>query len=604
MSGGTGATSARTARYVPGAGNVVLRGDVLVALPYAPAERSAAVWDALDGAAGVMDALQVLSSTFDAGLAALPPFAVVVQTSGGRAHVLVRGDVEVHVDGRDGSTELHGRDVSTWTERAVEGVDGVRVRLGASPVASTSGDGDAAPPATLPLVGGVVRAKAVTWGSPTWAQDVLGASAGASAASADAPEPEPALEPEAVPEAEPEPEASAGGDGDDDAGSAAGAAEPGPGDVPQAAPGLVTAVPGLPAFVPTAPSTPADPVGSVVGTVEVPSELTLAPMETIAPGGDRAAEPASDVPVPDLPVPAGSGEGTADDAGDDYQALWETTIHRSVEEAAVRLDESDEAAEGSGGAAPPDGAGLVSGVPQDLPAAPAASGAGDAPDGFDHDGQTVMGSSVADLRAVAAAAAAQLAASGELPAFSAPAAAPPGPPAASGTAVEQPVVGPQLVARLCVSGHANPPSRERCSVCGLALSGQTQPVARPALGRVRVTTGPGDDGAETTVFPLDRPLVVGRRPRSPKGANQGGDGALHRIVTVPSPQQDISRSHVEVRLEGWNVLAVDLNTTNGTTLLRPGQSPLRMHPGDPLLVVSGDVVDLGDGVTLAFEDVP
>jgi pSer/pThr/pTyr-binding forkhead associated (FHA) protein len=75
-------------------------------------------------------------------------------------------------------------------------------------------------------------------------------------------------------------------------------------------------------------------------------------------------------------------------------------------------------------------------------------------------------------------------------------------------------------------------------------------------------------------------------------------------VSVPSPQQDISRSHVEVRLEGWHVLAVDLNTTNGTTLLRAGQPPLRMHPGEPVLVVSGDVVDLGDDVTLTFVDVP
>jgi len=194
---------------------------------------------------------------------------------------------------------------------------------------------------------------------------------------------------------------------------------------------------------------------------------------------------------------------------------------------------------------------------------------------------------------VAAAAAAQLAASGDLPAF----AAGPGTPA---PAADHPVAGPPLVARLCASGHPNPPSREHCASCGLPLSGQTQTVARPPLGRVRVTVGDG----EGQVFALDRPLVVGRRPRSPKGAGGGGDAALHRIVTVPSPQQDISRSHVEVRLEGWNVLAVDLNTTNGTTLLRSGQSPLRLHPGDPQLVVSGDVVDLGDGVTLAFEEVP
>jgi pSer/pThr/pTyr-binding forkhead associated (FHA) protein len=72
---------------------------------------------------------------------------------------------------------------------------------------------------------------------------------------------------------------------------------------------------------------------------------------------------------------------------------------------------------------------------------------------------------------------------------------------------------------------------------------------------------------------------------------------------VPSPQQDISRSHVEVRLEGWHVLVSDMSTTNGTTLLRSGQPPLRLHPGEAVMVVSRDVVDLGDGVTLTFEGI-
>ncbi|MGC5167651.1 FHA domain-containing protein [Luteimicrobium sp. DT211] len=606
MSGSTGAAPARTARYVPGAGSVVVRGDVLVALPYAPAERSAAVWDALDGAAGVMDALQVLSSTFDAGLAALPPFAVVVLTSGGRAHVLVRGDVEVRVDGRDGPTDLHGRDVSTWTERAVEGVDGVSVRLGAT--GQTQVDESSAP-TTLPLVGGVVRAKAVSWGSPAWAAGrAPSAEAGTMADRADPAE-------HAAPAAADEVPAA-----------------------PAAAGGLVTAVPGLTAGA-SVRALAVDAAAALAGTTEAPSELTLAPMETIAPGagdeGSADAPTADDPAVPSEPSP-GPDAGPSDDdpaspqdesptppapAADEYESLWETTIHRSVEEAAVRAEEADDDAEASGGSPA-----LVSGVPRDFtpapsapdtdvsaPAAPApapaasdepaASSAPDGPDGFDHDGHTVMGSSVADLRAVAAAAAAQLAASGDLPAFGAGPVAPSDPPAnapAAAPAADQPVAGPPLVARLCASGHPNPPSREHCASCGAALSGQTQTVARPPLGRVRVAGGevPGQ------VFPLDRPLVVGRRPRSPKGAGGGGDAALHRIVTVPSPQQDISRSHVEVRLEGWNVLAVDLNTTNGTTLLRPGQSPLRLHPGDPQLVVSGDVVDLGDGITLAFEDVP
>jgi pSer/pThr/pTyr-binding forkhead associated (FHA) protein len=78
------------------------------------------------------------------------------------------------------------------------------------------------------------------------------------------------------------------------------------------------------------------------------------------------------------------------------------------------------------------------------------------------------------------------------------------------------------------------------------------------------------------------------------------DPDMARLVTVPSPQQDISRSHLEITLEGWHVLLADLNTTNGTTLLRPGQSPRRLHPGEPTLMADGDSIDMGDGVTLTF----
>ncbi|WP_334149239.1 FHA domain-containing protein [Microbacterium sp.] len=113
-----------------------------------------------------------------------------------------------------------------------------------------------------------------------------------------------------------------------------------------------------------------------------------------------------------------------------------------------------------------------------------------------------------------------------------------------------------------------------------------------AAGRIRVSTG--------QVVALDRTVIIGRRPRSTRasGAN------LPHLVAVESPQQDISRSHLEVRPEGDTVVVIDLHTTNGSTLLRPGADPMRLHPGEQTLVLSGDVVDLGDGVTVAFEDLP
>ncbi|MBO0981410.1 FHA domain-containing protein [Microbacterium sp. SD291] len=121
---------------------------------------------------------------------------------------------------------------------------------------------------------------------------------------------------------------------------------------------------------------------------------------------------------------------------------------------------------------------------------------------------------------------------------------------------------------------------------------QVIPVAAAGAGRIQVSTG--------QVVALDRTVIIGRRPRSTRasGAN------MPHLVAVDSPQQDISRSHLEIRPEGDTVVVIDLHTTNGSTLLRPGADPVRLHPGEQTLVLSGDVVDLGDGVTVAFEDLP
>ncbi len=113
----------------------------------------------------------------------------------------------------------------------------------------------------------------------------------------------------------------------------------------------------------------------------------------------------------------------------------------------------------------------------------------------------------------------------------------------------------------------------------------------PAPGRIRLSTG------QTLL--LDRTVVIGRRPRATRVT--GTD--LPHLVAVDSPQQDISRSHIELRVEGDSIVATDLRTTNGTTLVRQGGDPVRLHPGEPTVVVPGDVIDLGDGVTVTVEGI-
>ena len=118
------------------------------------------------------------------------------------------------------------------------------------------------------------------------------------------------------------------------------------------------------------------------------------------------------------------------------------------------------------------------------------------------------------------------------------------------------------------------------------------PARQPARGRVRLSTG--------QVVELERPVIIGRRPRSPRASGS----ELPTLIAVDSPQGDISRSHVEIKAEGEHVLVTDLATTNGTVLRRGGQEPVRLHPNEPTMVVTGDTIDLGDGVTATFEDLP
>ena len=99
-------------------------------------------------------------------------------------------------------------------------------------------------------------------------------------------------------------------------------------------------------------------------------------------------------------------------------------------------------------------------------------------------------------------------------------------------------------------------------------------------------------------YTLDRSAVVGLRPRAVRAT-----GTVPHLVVVASDNGHISRSHVEIRVEGADVLAVDLNATNGTRLLRLGADPVRLHPGESTLLVSGDRLDLGDGVVLSFEGI-
>ena len=147
-----------------------------------------------------------------------------------------------------------------------------------------------------------------------------------------------------------------------------------------------------------------------------------------------------------------------------------------------------------------------------------------------------------------------------------------------------------VAAQLCAAGHPSPPDSGVCRVCGAPLDGSVRSVERPPLGTLEISSGGS--------VRLDRTVVLGRRPRASRVS--GDDVPL--LVTVPSPQQDISRSHLEIRPEGWHVVVMDLATTNGTRLMRDQQEQVRLRPHTPVLLRSGDALDIGDGVILRWTE--
>ncbi|MEZ2372043.1 FHA domain-containing protein [Arthrobacter sp. RCC_34] len=647
-----------TNHYRQGSWLYVLRnGIAVVVYPDAGTERIQQLWEVLGRNPSVDQLLNEVTRSFGTSVTGLPDFAVVDHRDSLR--VFLRGDLQVRT--LDGSGhEVHGRGVTTWNERTLPSSESFEIRGG------EPGDEDEHP--WMPLDAGVVTASVLVVGelpadkpledtadaplfaapAPSWnppsdsmpsdnavpvswdptqddedddepafsldgqtdslATELLGARAAREDAGAgdsvdaeaipDDSEDESEDEPEAEDEADDESprgerapvegapaegavvaadeEAQAPADEDADENPAAVSGQHS-GDVPahhhdaDAPNDLTTTYDHLWDQVPAAP----DGAGTQSGG-ETPGGT--GPASTTAPASSDEGRGADEAPAPSVtPEPS---SGPAGPAGHDES---QNTLLPSAEHGESLIDEVPWARSGgaaSGAAPAPVAAPAVGSAPVPAPAqgpggAPAAPPLPPAPPSFppgapqgddlDHDGHTVFRS--------------------ELPAGvpqGAPQAAPAAPPAN----------GPRVLARMCPRGHANPPTRTHCMSCEELISGDAASVPRPALGRLRLPSG------ETVV--LDRNVILGRQP----SVSRVSSGDMPHLVQVDSPKRDISRSHAEIRLEGWNVVLCDLNSSNGTVLLREGQSPRRLGQSETALVLSGDVAELGDQVYIVFEDLP
>jgi hypothetical protein len=100
------------------------------------------------------------------------------------------------------------------------------------------------------------------------------------------------------------------------------------------------------------------------------------------------------------------------------------------------------------------------------------------------------------------------------------------------------------------------------------------------------------------VVSVDRAVLVGRAPEARRFASHDRP----HVVTVPSPHQEISSTHLEIRpgagADHGSAIATDLGSTNGTVIAQPGLEPEELQPGIAVSLIPGAVIDLGDGVTI------
>lgn len=100
------------------------------------------------------------------------------------------------------------------------------------------------------------------------------------------------------------------------------------------------------------------------------------------------------------------------------------------------------------------------------------------------------------------------------------------------------------------------------------------------------------------VVAVDRTVLVGRAPEARRFASHDQP----HVVTVSSPHQEISSTHLEIRpgagADHGSAIVTDLGSTNGTVLAQPGLEPEDLKAGIAVSLIPGAVLDLGDGVTI------
>lgn len=147
----------------------------------------------------------------------------------------------------------------------------------------------------------------------------------------------------------------------------------------------------------------------------------------------------------------------------------------------------------------------------------------------------------------------------------------------------------KILAVTCPDEHANPPYLQQCRVCDQETSRNLIRIERPSLGRLVLSTG------ETIEF--DRDVIFG----SDENELRTSDNTQAYLVVVDSGAGDVAPLHCEFRISGWDARIRDLGSEHGTFLTHMGQSSNQVEESYPEFVKPGDVIKLGQSLTIRLE---
>src|SRR6478609_4476030 len=337
------------ASYVPGSWLGVVRSGTAVLLgPESPAELAGALWELLAARPEPHEVLAAVTSSSGGSLARIPSFGIL--DFNGSLRVFLRGNLDLRVEQPGGAVDLDGRDVTTWNERRF-------VVPGMCRLDIADGGGDQP---ELPLGEGVVLLQALTFGVPS----------GPAAVAAPA-----AQEWTAATENPAAAESPVGAQGQDQADnpvvveSVVALDSPGmagdPGTEARSTGTDFAGQDGLPGTLVPEHGASAETVLAVLdedqeglpadtGDAPEASGEAADPDATIAPGAIIPPDPADasgtvDDVGPEGEAPPAADAGSADAAPavemtTSYDHLWDRTVMRNIEDAAVREDPDSDSA--------------------------------------------------------------------------------------------------------------------------------------------------------------------------------------------------------------------------------------------------------------------